>query len=401
MRSTVCAQKKSADVHSPTHMIFHFGELMLKGRNRGDFESQLIRNVRKQFASTGICSLRKQPGRLILEFDNTASWDVLRHKAARVFGAANALVVYVCEASFDDLSVLVESVVRGKNFRTFAVRCKRAEKQFPLRSDEICIRIGSLVEQISGARVDLENPECTIWITVLSHQIFVGLDKIQGARGLPVGVSGRVACLLSGGIDSPVAVWRMMGRGCVPVCMHFHSAPFTQAASQEKVRELCRVLAQWHAPIRLAMVPFGEIQQDIVAKTNEALRVLLYRRFMMRIASALAGTERAVALVTGESLAQVASQTLSNMATVEAASALPVLRPLVGLDKEEIIRDARRIGTYDLSIEPHHDCCTYLEPQRPATGSTPEVLQRAEAVLDVEALVSSGVAGAAWENVVE
>jgi thiamine biosynthesis protein ThiI len=246
--------------------------------------------------------------------------------------------------------------------------------------------------------VDLEDPELTLWVEVLRDRILYSFDKHPGPGGLPVGSSGRVLALLSGGIDSPVAAWRMMKRGCRVVLAHFHAFPLQDRSTIDKTRELARILTRWQLRTRLLLIPFGPVQQSVVAACPAPLRVVLYRRFMLRIAEALARRHRARALVTGESLGQVASQTLDNMVVIGEATRAPVLRPLVGMDKEEITAQARRIGTFDVSTLPDQDCCQLFVPRHPATAASREEVERAEAALDVPALVAAAIDGMAEET---
>jgi thiamine biosynthesis protein ThiI len=246
--------------------------------------------------------------------------------------------------------------------------------------------------------VDLTNPELTITVEILPRDAFFGFDKISGAGGLPVGASGRVVSLISGGIDSPVAAYRMMQRGCRLIFVHFHSAPYLDKTSQEKVRALVSTLTRHQYLSRLYLVPFGEIQRQIVAAVGRPLRVVLYRRMMLRIAEALARAEKAKALVTGESLAQVASQTLENMAVIQQASTLPILRPLVGMDKQEIIDQARRIGTFDTSSIPDQDCCQLFVPKHPATKAKRREVEEAEASFNVQEMTRLGIERATVEE---
>lgn len=397
--STIYPQPSPSPVHSYAHLLCHYGELTLRGRNRRYFEDQLITRIRARLASFGPSSVRKLHGSVLFAFASSYDWTAMSTMLSKVFGLANAHGILVCQPDIEEISAQVSAAVAERHFASFAVRCRRANKRFPLRSLEICTRVGREVQAQTGARVDLEHPELTIWIEVLDHEAFVGCDRVQGPAGLPSATSGRVLCLLSGGIDSPVAAWRMMQRGCEVATLHFHSYPFTSAASQEKVVELARLLAQWQGPVRLGMVAFGELQQLVVRQAPEAWRVIIYRRLMVRIASILAREIEALSLITGDSLGQVASQTLANLATIEAATELPILRPLVGLDKIEITRTARAIGTFTTSIEPEQDCCGYMEPRQPATRSTPEELARAEAGMDIDAMVRQGVAGVQWRVV--
>jgi len=276
---------------------------------------------------------------------------------------------------------------------SFRVHTKRADKCFPLTSPEVNRRLGARIQQATGAPVDLEHAALTVAVDILPGRAVFSLEKRPGPGGLPVGTSGRVLALLSGGIDSPVAAWRMMRRGCRVDFVHFHSVPFLDRTSQEKARELYRLLLEWELEGELTLVAFGEIQRQIVAAVQRPLRVVLYRRMMLRIAEALAHRRGAEALVTGDSLGQVASQTLANLAVIGAAVELPVLRPLVGMDKNEIAAEAVRIGTYETSIIPDQDCCQLFVPRHPATRAHAGEVQAAEERLDVAALVAQAVAG--------
>jgi thiamine biosynthesis protein ThiI len=258
--------------------------------------------------------------------------------------------------------------------------------------------LGAAVKEKSGARVDLTNAEFTIIVEILPHDAFFGFNKLPGAGGLPVGASGRLVSLISGGFDSPVAAYRMMQRGCRLIFVHFHGAPYQDKISQEKVRDLVRILTQHQYQSRLFLVPFGEIQGQIVAAVARPLRVVLYRRMMLRIAEAIARHEKAQALVTGESLGQVASQTLENMAVIQQAAVLPILRPLVGMDKQEIVDQARRIGTFETSSIPDQDCCQLFVPKHPATKAQLREVEEAEQTFDIKELVRLGLDGAVRED---
>ncbi|HMF60749.1 MAG TPA: tRNA uracil 4-sulfurtransferase ThiI, partial [Vicinamibacterales bacterium] len=258
--------------------------------------------------------------------------------------------------------------------------------------------IGGRVKAARGWTVDLEKPAFTIHVEALTNEAFYYFGKERGAGGMPVGVGGRVVCLLSGGIDSPVAAWRLMRRGCRVLLVHFHSYPILSRASQEKTRELAKLLARFQLHSRLYMVPFGQIQQQIVLAVAPPLRVVIYRRFMMRIAERIARHGRAQALVTGEVVGQVASQTLENMTSINSVVTMPVLRPLVGMDKEEIVAEAERLGSYSISIIPDQDCCTLFTPRHPATRARAVDVERAEAGLPIEEIVERAVTAAEVED---
>jgi thiamine biosynthesis protein ThiI len=281
--------------------------------------------------------------------------------------------------------------LNGARFESFRIETQRGDKTFPMTSPEINRRLGAAVKAKSGARVDLENAAFTVTVEILPRDAFFGFNKISGAGGLPVGASGRLVALISGGIDSPVAAYRMMQRGCRLIFVHFHSAPFQDRTSQDKVRQLLGVLTRHQFASRLYLVPFGEIQRQIVAAVARPLRVVLYRRMMLRIAEAIARKEKAKALVTGESLGQVASQTLDNMAVIQQATRQPILRPLVGMDKQEIIDQARRIGTFEISSIPDQDCCQLFVPKHPATKARFDEVEEDETKFDVKELLCYGI----------
>jgi tRNA uracil 4-sulfurtransferase len=288
-------------------------------------------------------------------------------------------------------------LLEGRSFPSFRISARRAFKTYPLTSVELNRALGAFVLERVTTRVDLEHAAQDIRVEVLPSETFISLDRVEGPGGLPVGASGTVAALLSGGIDSPVAAWRMMKRGCRVLFVHFHSVPYLPATSQAKARALVERLTEWQYASRLHLVPFGEIQREVVLGVPPPLRVVVYRRLMLRIAEALARRTGALALVTGESLGQVASQTLENIARIDEAATLPVLRPLIGMDKLEITAQAQRLNTFEISIEPDADCCTLFVPKHPATRMSEHEVAAVESRLDVARLVSAGCDGAGAE----
>jgi tRNA uracil 4-sulfurtransferase len=263
-----------------------------------------------------------------------------------------------------------------------------------LTSMDIEKSLGAAVCDRTGKKVSLKNPDLTIYIELLSKEAFCSAEKIEGPGGMPVGVSGRIACLISGGIDSPVAAYRMVKRGCLVSFIHFSGRPLVSRASEEKVHELVRHLTTFQYESRLYVIPFGEIQREIILSAPAPFRIVLYRRMMIRIAQELARKEQCWALVTGDSLGQVASQTPQNLCAIEEAAELPILRPLIGMDKREIIDEARRLGTYETSIEPDQDCCKLFVPPHPSTKTRLDDVQKVERMIDVSALVNRGVENA-------
>jgi thiamine biosynthesis protein ThiI len=379
-------------------VLVHYHEIALKGRNRPFFLGKLADNLRRATSDLEGARVRVLPGRLSLDVPDSVSPDLVRERVASVFGVANFLLAQEVAADLEALKAAALASLRGRTFGSFRVTTKRSYKGFPRNSGEIDREVGAAVHLATGVRVDLERPELTLFVEVLQDRIFFSWEKQKGPGGFPVGTSGRVVALLSGGIDSPVAAHRIMKRGCTVTLAHFHAFPLQDRTTIDKTRELARILTRFQFRTRLMLVPFAPVQQTIVATSPAPLRVVLYRRFMVRIAEALARRMRARALVTGESLGQVASQTLDNMAVIDEAAAGPVLRPLVGMDKEEITAEARRIGTFETSTLPDQDCCQLYVPRSPAVAATLAQVREAEAALDVPALVESAVAATEQER---
>ena len=379
-------------------ILVHYQEIALKGNNRPWFIGKLARNLREATRDLGVREVRVLMGRIEVVLDENTDWWPVRDRIARVFGVANFAQAGRAALDVDAIAQAVLADLGDRSPRTFRVSARRADKRFPLTSPEIEREVGGRIKEARGWAVDLSHPELTIHVEALSSEAFYSFGKEPGAGGMPVGVSGRVACLLSGGIDSPVAAWRLMRRGCRVLLVHFHSYPILSRASQEKVRELARVLAGFQFHSRLFLVPFGEIQQQVTLSVAPPLRVVVYRRLMMRIAEQIARQNRAQALVTGEVVGQVASQTLENLASINSVVTMPVLRPLIALDKDEITAEAQRLGTYEISIIPDQDCCTLFTPRHPATKARTADVERAEATLPVEDIVQRAVAAAAVED---
>jgi len=379
------------DIDELSTFLIHYGEIALKKGNRKYFENALIRNIKLIAEKIGACRIRRFPGRMYLEYAKPIDDVLLLKRLSRVFGIVKIAKTICCETGIEQIKAAAANIVTKKKFKTFAVRSRRGEKKFPIRSQQINELVGSYVQSLTKAAVNLSDPEFTLYIEILDQRTFVFGDSIKGLGGLPVGISGKIACLISGGIDSPVAAWRMMKRGCLPVYVHFYSAPYTSDASKDKVIDMVSHLMDGQPSSVIYMVPFGMIQQKIVVKVPAPYRVLMYRRFMMRIAEQIAIREGALALATGEALAQVASQTLSNLLTINSVVNMPVLRPLIGMDKQEIVDEAKIIGTFDVSIEPHDDCCSFLMPPNPVTKSNLEEMNNIEKPIDINELVNLGL----------
>jgi thiamine biosynthesis protein ThiI len=379
-------------------VILHYHEISLKRGNRPLFLRHLQQNLARATQDLGALRVVQLPGRIVLVAEDEQRLEAAGERLTRVFGIANLAVAFRTGPSMAALEAAVERVIAGRSFASFRITARRAFKTLPGTSVEINRALGAHVLGLIQSRVSLDHPELNIHVEVLPGEAFVYADRRPGPGGLPVGASGTVAALLSGGIDSPVAAWRLMKRGCRVMFVHFHSVPYLPDTSQRKARALVERLTEWQYYSRLFLVPFGEIQRQVMLSVPPPVRVVVYRRVMVRIGQALARAAGAAALVTGESLGQVASQTLQNLSRIDEVAELPVLRPLIGMDKLEITDQAKALGTFETSIEPDADCCTLFVPKHPDTRVKREEIEAMERRLDVPALVRMGVEGAMEET---
>ena len=379
-------------------IVVHYQEIALKGKNRPWFLGRLVRNLRGALADLDVVAVRALMGRLEIQLGPAATREVVSERIRRTFGIANYSFARRTALDIDVISAAVLDDLYGRECASFRVSVRRADKRFPMTSPQVEREIGGRIRQARGWRVDLDHAELTIHVELLTHEAFYFFGKERGPGGLPTGTAGRVVCLLSGGIDSPVAAHRMMKRGCAATFVHFHSYPILSRASMEKARELVRLLTTWQQRSRLYMVAFGDIQQQVVLAVPPPMRVVIYRRLMLRIAEKIARARQAKALVTGEVVGQVASQTLENLQVIGHVATLPVFRPLIGMDKEEIMAEARTLGTYPISIIPDQDCCTLFTPRNPLTRARLEVVEAAERALPVEEIVERAAADALVEQ---
>jgi tRNA uracil 4-sulfurtransferase len=377
--------------------LVHYHELGLKRGNRPLFLRHLARNLRRATSDLAPLTLQQVSGRVLLDLENHPDPVTVRDRVRRVCGVSSFALAYRVASTVEAMKSIIAWLVEGRTFASFRITARRAFKTYPMTSVELNRELGAFVLERVASRVDLRHPEVEIHVEVMPAETFVYVDPVPGPGGLPVGASGTVAALLSGGIDSPVAAWRMMKRGCRVLFVHFHSVPYLPPTSQAKARALVGLLTQWQYDSTLILVPFGEIQREVVLTVPPPARVVVYRRLMVRIAEALARKHGAAALTTGESLGQVASQTLSNIARIDEAAVMPILRPLIGMDKLEITDTARRLGTFEISIEPDADCCTLFVPKHPATRMSEHEVSAVEARLEVPRLVASGCDGASVE----
>jgi len=376
--------------------IVHYHELALKGRNREYFEQRLVRNIQWMLKDLSVKRVENLRSRIRVSLPDMVPDQSVIDRLTRVFGIANfslahGLPLDLAKPDLKTLSKAILESLRSESFSTFRISAKRSDKRLTLTSMEIAREIGATICEETGKKVSLTDPDITVYLELLSKEVYYATRKIQGPGGMPVGVSGKVACLISGGIDSPVAAYRMMKRGCRVLFVHFSGRPLVSRASEEKVRELVQLLTSHQYTSKLYIVPFGEIQQDIVASAPAPYRVVLYRRVMIRIAEELARREQCWGLVTGDSLGQVASQTPENLTVIEEVAELPILRPLIGMDKVEITDQARQIGSFATSIEPDQDCCSLFTPPHPSTRTRLDDILKVERLFDIDGLVKQGL----------
>jgi thiamine biosynthesis protein ThiI len=385
-------------------IVVHYHELWLKGRNRRFFLGKLFTALRQGLQGIPVERIEQPGDRFLVRFGDGAPLEEGIERVKRVLGIAYYAVARPVERNLEALCRAAWEEIEPLNFANFAVRCRRSDKSFPHATMEVESLVGRylldrLRAQGRDVRVKLKDPELTCHIEITPGPALVYARKIPGAGGLPANTAGRMMCLLSGGYDSAVAAYHMMKRGAHLSFTHFYGMGSRPGESSLHVANaLLRRLVPYQFHAKLYRVSFEEIQREIVRYAPENYRVLLYRRMMLRIAEALARRDHALALITGDSLGQVASQTLRNLVAVDAAARMPVFRPLIGTDKVEILALARKIGTYEISSEPFHDCCPVFLPRTPALHATPEELAEAEAKLDVGALIAQGVRGATLER---
>ncbi|MBD3311760.1 MAG: tRNA 4-thiouridine(8) synthase ThiI [Candidatus Magasanikbacteria bacterium] len=371
-------------------VLIHYDEIGLKGKNRSAFETKLMDNIRRKLKILNLnqCSLKKNYGCLVIEYDkNLTSHEKISEICKTSFGISNFSFSYECNSDYDEIEKSVMNIIQNKKYKTFRITARRSNKKFKLNSQEICIKIGDIVRTKFNKKVDLENFDLNIYIEIYDKKTYIYFEKIPSIGGLPTGVGGKIVTLLSGGIDSPLAAWYMQKRGLDTVLVHFHSFPFTNAASIDKVKELAEKLSRYSPELKLYLCPFGELQKKLLCEIPDEYRIIFYRRFMFRIANKIAKKEDCKAISTGESIGQVASQTIENISVIQEASDLPILRPLIGFDKKEIINKAKEVGTYETSILPHQDCCSLFLPKHPQTKSKPETVKMIEEKLDVDLMI--------------
>ena len=376
-------------------ILLKLGEVALKGLNRRAFEDVLLKTIRRRLQGAGQFIVTSLQSTVYVEpKDDTADMDLAEERCAKVFGvvgytragAAEKDLPKICEEAAEYLKDTLESV------STFKVECKRSDKKFPYKSPEICMEVGAyLLEQFPHLTVDVHNPGVTVWVEIREACAYVHADAKPGAGGIPVGTGGKAAVLISGGLDSPVAAWCMAKRGVELTAIHFASPPYTSELAHEKVVRLLRKVSEYAGRIKMITVNFTKLQEAIRDYCQEDLNTVILRRFMLRAAEEIARAEDCAALITGESLGQVASQTIQAIACTDAVAGMPVFRPLIGSDKAEIVKLAYQIDTYDISIEPYEDCCTIFTPKHPRTRPILHFVEEAEKAIDGEALLKESL----------
>jgi thiamine biosynthesis protein ThiI len=383
-------------------VLCHYGEIALKGGNRNFFERQLIENIRKQleaFCPGSFEYVKKMSGGILIKLNERGAENeaLIKDALMHTFGIANFSFAVSVKQDIETLQEVCWDIVKhtkSVDFKTFRVTTQRSNKNFPMTSEQINREVGGYIyDKLEGKKsVSMKKPDLECKIFIINEFALVSMEKIEGLGGLPIGTGNKAMAMLSGGFDSPVAAFQIMRRGVKLRYAHFHSAPYTSKASIEKVIALSQELKKFGSATKLYLIPFASVQQEIMMNTPERFRVILYRRMMMRIAEALAKKEKCLALITGDSIGQVASQTLENILAVSEAATLPIFRPLIGMDKEEIMQKAKIIGTYDISIQPHDDCCTRLMPKKPETRAKLWEVLEAEKSLDIPKLINETLA---------
>ncbi len=373
------------------------GELSLKGLNRRNFEDTMVATIRRRLKSLGKVAITKSQSTIYIEpQDDDFDFEEALERVGRIFGIAAFSRACVCEKDMEDILAKVPEYLADtmNSIKSFKVEAKRSDKSFPLTSPEICREVGgALLSAYPHLRVDVHNPDEVITVEVRDFAAYIRAGQIKGAGGLPVGTAGRAQVLISGGIDSPVAAYTMAKRGLVLNAIHFASPPYTSARAEQKVKTLLSKVARYSGTIKLAVVPFTEIQEEIGKHCPEDYFTLIMRRMMMRIACRVSESDGCLGLITGESLGQVASQTLPAIAATDEVCTMPVLRPLIGMDKEEIVIISKKIDAFETSILPYEDCCTVFTPKHPHTKPKSGQCEEAEKGLQIEPLIERAIAG--------
>lgn len=385
-------------------LIVRCGEVALKGMNKPYFERVLVERIRKNLANVKGAKITRKEGLIFVRVPTDSNMDEVTREVSKVFGVSSVSPAVEAASDIDAIGneavKVMNNLIEERGIRTFKVEAKRADKSFPFKSPDIARRIGaSILKGCKVLKVDVHNPDCRIFVDLRADRTYIYEDKIHGLGGLPLGTNGKGMVLLSGGIDSPVAAWMMAKRGMLIDAVHFHSYPYTSPRAQQKVEELAEIVSSYCGRINMTVINLLPIQEAIVTNCPEDETTILVRRFMMRIAEKIAEKKRDMMLITGENLGQVASQTAEALVVTDQSVSMPVMRPLIGMDKVDIMDLAKEIGTYEKSIEPYEDCCTVFLPKHPVTKPRLEKILKSEEKLDVESLVDAAVASAEEKTV--
>lgn len=384
-------------------LLIKNGEIALKGLNRSTFEDMLIKNIKNSLRGLGLIEVKKAQSTIYVSpVNDDYDMDEAVNRIKKVFGIAAFSRSAICEK---DMSVILETAKEYLSdtlpfVKTFKVEAKRSDKKFPLKSPEICRETGGeLLKAFNNLKVDVHNPDVTVTVEIRDKLAYIHTDQIHGAGGMPVGSGGKATILISGGIDSPVAAYMLAKRGVNLTAVHFASPPYTSDRAEKKVKDLLRTVAGYAGSIKFVYIPFTEIQESIARECPEDLTTLIMRRYMMKIAEVIAKKNGCDALITGESIGQVASQTMKALACTDCAVDMPVFRPLIGMDKEEIVKISRKIGTFELSTLPYEDCCTVFTPKHPRTRPNIEAVIKAEVFENCEEQVQKAIENARYETI--
>jgi len=373
-------------------VICHYSEIALKGGNRSFFERKLVENIKKSINSEFVLDIKKMSGRILIVLSDSAIKSEIEESLKRVFGISNFLFCIKTKSTIEDISRELTLILEKEKFKTFRITTKRSEKNTPNTSQQINEQVGAnIFNHFKDISVNLENPDINCFVEIVSGSAYISIKKIQGLNGLPVGTGGKVVLMLSGGIDSPVAGFMAMSRGLNVILVHFHTYPETSQNSIEKVKEISKILSKYQPRTKLYLVPFAKIQKQIFLSINPKLRVIFYRRLMFKIAQEIAKKEKALGIVTGESIGQVASQTLENINAIQNGIAMPIIRPLICYHKDDIIEKARQIKTFDISILPHDDCCSRFLPKHPEIRAKIEDVLAEEKKLNIDLMIKEAL----------
>ena len=380
-----------------TSILIHYHELGLKGNNRNWFEKVFRSNIKRHLKDLKFQSIKILGARIFINQIELNEWSKYKIRLNNVMGLSNATLVYKVEPKIENFNSIAENLIKNQSFDTFKVHARRQYKDFPHTSMDMNVKVGEFIQKICKKPVKLKNPDLTIYIEVVNNKGYIGIDRLYGYGGLPMGVSEQALSLISSGIDSPVASFELLKRGVYISYLHFHSYPSTTKQSIENVKSILNVLKKYQIQCPLYIVPLLKIQQEIMKNSPNKYWVLLFRRAMVHLSCLIANKKNISALITGENVGQVASQTLSNIRVIDDASSLPIIRPLAGMNKQDIINKAREIQTYSISTEPYQDCCSYFVPEHPATKAKIDIVKKIESKYNLTNLYKEAINNTDYE----